>query len=131
MMYPMLQTVRSFAGMMAYGVAKAGAHHMMTTMGACTGKSLSPKLKRNAGRRTRRFAENMDTMSCIGILPTTIDTAANRQAMPNSDFRTWTKPRDIAVQIGEWVETPDLRPHSGALVKVSSEADGSSFDLVR
>lgn len=30
------------------------------------------------------------------ILPSIIDTAANRKAMPNADFGTWPKPEDIA-----------------------------------
>jgi NAD(P)-dependent dehydrogenase (short-subunit alcohol dehydrogenase family) len=30
------------------------------------------------------------------ILPSIIDTAANRKAMPNADFATWPKPEDIA-----------------------------------
>jgi NAD(P)-dependent dehydrogenase (short-subunit alcohol dehydrogenase family) len=30
------------------------------------------------------------------ILPSIIDTAANRQAMPNADFAVWPKPEDIA-----------------------------------
>jgi NAD(P)-dependent dehydrogenase (short-subunit alcohol dehydrogenase family) len=30
------------------------------------------------------------------ILPSIIDTPANRQAMPNGDFTTWPKPEDIA-----------------------------------
>jgi NAD(P)-dependent dehydrogenase (short-subunit alcohol dehydrogenase family) len=30
------------------------------------------------------------------ILPSIIDTPANRQAMPNADFATWPKPEDIA-----------------------------------
>jgi len=30
------------------------------------------------------------------ILPSIIDTPANRQAMPNSDFQKWPKPEDIA-----------------------------------
>lgn len=30
------------------------------------------------------------------IVPSTIDTAANRKAMPNADFGTWVKPEDIA-----------------------------------
>jgi NAD(P)-dependent dehydrogenase (short-subunit alcohol dehydrogenase family) len=30
------------------------------------------------------------------ILPTIIDTEANRQAMPNADFSKWPKPQDIA-----------------------------------
>jgi NAD(P)-dependent dehydrogenase (short-subunit alcohol dehydrogenase family) len=30
------------------------------------------------------------------VLPSIIDTAANREAMPGSDFATWPKPDDIA-----------------------------------
>jgi NAD(P)-dependent dehydrogenase (short-subunit alcohol dehydrogenase family) len=30
------------------------------------------------------------------ILPSIIDTAANRRAMPNADFSKWPKPEDIA-----------------------------------
>jgi NAD(P)-dependent dehydrogenase (short-subunit alcohol dehydrogenase family) len=30
------------------------------------------------------------------ILPSIIDTAANRLAMPSSDFAAWPKPQDIA-----------------------------------
>jgi NAD(P)-dependent dehydrogenase (short-subunit alcohol dehydrogenase family) len=30
------------------------------------------------------------------ILPSIIDTAANRQAMPNADFAAWPKPEEIA-----------------------------------
>jgi NAD(P)-dependent dehydrogenase (short-subunit alcohol dehydrogenase family) len=31
------------------------------------------------------------------ILPSIIDTAANRKAMPDADFGTWPKPEDIAI----------------------------------
>lgn len=30
------------------------------------------------------------------VVPSTIDTAVNRQAMPNADFTTWVKPEEIA-----------------------------------
>jgi NAD(P)-dependent dehydrogenase (short-subunit alcohol dehydrogenase family) len=29
-------------------------------------------------------------------MPSTIDTAANRKAMPNADFSKWVKPEDLA-----------------------------------
>lgn len=118
-------------GMMGYGLAKTAAHHLVQTMGATTGKALDTKAKRKAGRRVRQFAENLDTLSVIGILPTTIDTPSNRQFNPGADASSWTKPRDIAMEIGKWVETPPLRPHSGALVKVTSQAQGSVFEIVR
>jgi hypothetical protein len=107
------------------------SHHVVQTMGATTGKSLETRVKRKEGRRFRQFAAQLDTMSVIAILPTTIDTPNNRLAMPNADTDCWTKPREIAEEIGRWVETPKLRPHSGALVKVTSTRKGSTFDIVR
>lgn len=122
-------------GMLGYGLAKSAAHHFVQTMGACTGRSVEPKSVRKAGKRVRQHLEAMDTMTVVGILPTTIDTAANRRANPNDNFDKWTKPFDIAKEIGVWLETPSLRPHSGSLVKVypkqTDEGRGATFELVR
>jgi len=42
-------------------------------------------------------AENRDAgLRANVILPGTIDTAANRKAMPNSDFTKWVRPAAIA-----------------------------------
>jgi dihydropteridine reductase len=117
--------------MMGYGMSKAAAHHIVQTMGATTGKSLESTTAQKAGRKHRQYAANLDTLSVIGILPTTLDTPSNRRHMPNADYTTWTKPLHIAKEIGNWVKMPQLRPHSGALVKVSTNAQGSTFDLVR
>ncbi|CAB9512847.1 expressed unknown protein [Seminavis robusta] len=122
----------STPGMMGYGLTKAAAHHIVQTVGATTGKSsLETKTKQKAGRHYRQYAANLDTLSAVAILPTTIDTPSNRHGMPQADFDSWTKPVDIAEQIGTWVTTPQLRPHSGALVKVTTMAGNSVFDLVR
>lgn len=121
----------STPGMLGYGMAKAGCHHIVQTLGATTANSLDNKAKKREGRRQRHFASNVGTTSVVGILPTTIDTPSNRQAMPAADVETWTKPVDIAKEIGKWIETPALRPHSGALVKVSSTAHGSIFEIAR
>ncbi|MCC6484252.1 MAG: SDR family NAD(P)-dependent oxidoreductase [Armatimonadetes bacterium] len=47
---------------------------------------------------TRTLAEEMksDGVRANCILPGTIDTPANRAAMPNSDFSRWVSPRQIA-----------------------------------
>ena len=37
--------------------------------------------------------------------------------MPDADGRLWTKPIDLAREIGRWVSQPESRPHLGALVK--------------
>jgi dihydropteridine reductase len=117
--------------MMGYGLSKAAAHHMTQTLGATTGKSLESTAAQKTGRRHRQYAANLDTLCVVGILPTTLDTPSNRRFNPNADYAAWTKPLHVAKEIGNWVKTPQLRPHSGALVKVYTNAQGSTFDLVR
>jgi NAD(P)-dependent dehydrogenase (short-subunit alcohol dehydrogenase family) len=63
------------AGDAAYAASKAGALAMMD--------SLAEELK-GTGVRVN------------SILPSIIDTEANRKAMPGADFGKWPKPRDIA-----------------------------------
>jgi NAD(P)-dependent dehydrogenase (short-subunit alcohol dehydrogenase family) len=63
------------AGASAYAASKAAAVAMMD--------SLAADVKRTGVRVN-------------SILPSIIDTAANRQAMPNADFGTWPKPEEIA-----------------------------------
>ncbi len=46
------------------------------------------------GALAKELAEQMITVNAV--LPGTIDTPANRQAMPKADFSKWTRPRDIA-----------------------------------
>lgn len=52
----------------------------------------------------------------ICILPTVLDTTLNRQNMEYD--ASWVKPDDIAMQIKEWLDEPNLQPHPGALIKV-------------
>jgi hypothetical protein len=56
---------------------------------------------------------------------------------------TWIRPEHIAQEIGHWIQTPALRPHSGALIKVIPRTTmttnttngrvkkGAQFELVR
>jgi len=121
----------STPGMLGYGLSKVSSHHLVQTMGASTGLALQTKTERKVGRQFRQHAENLDSMTCIGVLPTTIDTPSNRQFNPDADYTAWTKPLDIATKVGEWAEKPQLRPHSGALVKVSTKDGLSSFVIAR
>lgn len=63
------------AGAAAYAASKAAAVALMDSLAADT---------RGTGVRVN------------SILPSIIDTPANRQAMPGSDFAAWPKPEDIA-----------------------------------
>ena len=119
-------------GMLGYGLGKVGAHHFVRTLGETTDKAVTKKSKRKETKRLRKHGEFLDSLTVVGILPTTIDTPSNRDAMPDADFNKWTKPIDIAKEIGTWVSKPILRPHSGSLIKVTSGSSGeSSFYLVR
>lgn len=119
-------------GMLAYGLSKAGTHHFVQTLGETSGKAVTTRTKRQKARRLRKNSEYLDTLSVVGILPTTLDTPSNRKGMPDADFNAWTKPMDIAREVGKWIEKPHLRPHSGALVKVHpAKGDGAAFTLAR
>ena len=63
------------AGAAAYAASKAAAVALMDSLAADT---------KGTGVRVN------------SILPSIIDTEANRQAMPNADFGSWPKPEDIA-----------------------------------
>jgi NAD(P)-dependent dehydrogenase (short-subunit alcohol dehydrogenase family) len=58
-----------------------------------------------------------DRILVNGILPSTIDTPANRAAMPEVDYAKWTKPVDIADLIA-WLVSPTQTVVSGALIPV-------------
>ncbi len=62
-----------------------------------------------------------DRIRCNAILPSVIDTAANRSAMPNADHEKWVKPAEIAGVIAHLL-SDDAAPTSGALVPVYGRA---------
>ena len=55
------------------------------------------------------------------ILPSVIDTPANRASMPRADFATWPKPRELAAVIAHLI-SPDNAVTSGALIPVYGRA---------
>ena len=122
-------------GMMGYGLSKVATHHFLQTLGETSGKAMTHKSKRKAARsfRLEHPSKYLNRLSVVGILPTTIDTPANRQAMPDANFDEWTKCYDIATEIGLWLRKPALRPHSGSLVKVHPKkiGSGAEFRVVR
>ena len=58
---------------------------------------------------------------CNAILPSVIDTPANRAAMPNADHDRWVKPTEIASVIAHLL-SDDSGPVSGAAVPVYGRA---------
>jgi NAD(P)-dependent dehydrogenase (short-subunit alcohol dehydrogenase family) len=67
-------------------------------------------------------AETLDhgiTVNCI--LPSVIDTPANRAAMPSSDHSRWPKPAQIAAVVA-WLVSEDAELVSGAAIPVYGRA---------
>jgi len=87
-------------GMTAYAASKAGV--------AAITQSLAAEL---AG----------DRILVNAVLPSIIDTPANRAAMPKADHAAWPKPAEIAEAIG-FLASPDNTLTSGALVPVYGRA---------
>lgn len=55
------------------------------------------------------------------ILPSTIDTAANRNSMPNADFSRWVKPESIA-KLLIWLASEEAGEVSGAAIPIYGRA---------
>jgi NAD(P)-dependent dehydrogenase (short-subunit alcohol dehydrogenase family) len=88
------------AGMAAYAVAKSAVHALTRVLAA-----------ENRDRGVRFNA----------VLPGTIDTPANRKAMPDADRSGWTSPEAIA-GIMAYLLSPDSAPLTGALLPVDGPA---------
>lgn len=89
--------LKAGAGMGAYGAAKAGVHALT--------QALAEELK------TTRVTVN-------AVLPSIIDTPANRKDMPNADPAEWVAPADLAAVI-LFLASPESRAMTGALVPVT------------
>ena len=88
---------KASAGMGAYTASKAGVAKLT--------ESLADELK------DRGITVN-------AVLPSTIDTPANRADMPKADFSRWVAPRDIASVI-VFLLSDEARAVTGALIPVS------------
>lgn len=96
------------SGMLGYGMAKSATNHLITSL-ASSGSGLP------------------ETCTVLGVLPVTLDTEANRSAMPKADFSTWTPLAVLAEKMCEWAKNKDNRPKSGSLVAVETDANGTTF----
>jgi NAD(P)-dependent dehydrogenase (short-subunit alcohol dehydrogenase family) len=91
--------MRPAAGQAAYTAAKAGVLSLMST--------LAVEL-----RGTGRTAN--------AIVPTAIDTPANRRSMPEADHSRWTPPEALARVIA-WLATAESWPVNGAAIPVPGD----------
>jgi NAD(P)-dependent dehydrogenase (short-subunit alcohol dehydrogenase family) len=103
--------------------------------GAFVGVSARPALKPFAGAAGYITAKagvlafiqaldaeyRQDGVRCNAILPSVIDTPANRASMPNADHERWVKPAEIATVISHLL-SPDAAVTSGATIPVYGRA---------
>ncbi|MGE0742376.1 MAG: SDR family oxidoreductase [Hyphomonadaceae bacterium] len=91
--------VKAAAGMGAYAASKAGVMRLT--------ESLAEELK---GRG----------VTVNAVLPSIIDTPANRKDMPDADFSKWVTPEDLAA-VMLFLASPEARAITGALVPVTGQ----------
>jgi NAD(P)-dependent dehydrogenase (short-subunit alcohol dehydrogenase family) len=87
---------KAAAGMGAYTASKAGVHRLT--------ESLAEELK-------------SDGITVNAVLPSVIDTPANRADMPKADFSTWVTPAALAAVI-LFLASDEAQPITGALLPV-------------
>jgi NAD(P)-dependent dehydrogenase (short-subunit alcohol dehydrogenase family) len=92
-----LAAIKAGAGMGPYAASKAGVHRFT--------ESLAEELK---GRG----------VTVNAVLPSTIDTPANRADMPDADFSRWVAPSDLAAAI-LFLASPEAGAITGALLPVT------------
>jgi NAD(P)-dependent dehydrogenase (short-subunit alcohol dehydrogenase family) len=84
------------AGMGAYAASKAGVHRLTEALAA----------------------EQKGKITVNAVLPSTIDTAANRASMPKADFAKWVSPKELADVI-LFLASGAASAVTGALIPVS------------
>jgi len=91
-----LGALKAGSGMGPYAASKSGVHRLT--------EALANELKGN--------------VTVNAVLPSTIDTPANRRDMPKADFSTWVTPQELANVI-LFLASPEASAITGALIPVS------------
>jgi NAD(P)-dependent dehydrogenase (short-subunit alcohol dehydrogenase family) len=120
----------------AFTLARAAMPRMMERGGgAFVGVSARPALRPFPGAAgyiaakaaLLAFIQALDAeyrgqgIRCNAILPSVIDTPANRQAQPDADWSKWVPPKEIA-KVVRFLVSEDSQPTSGAAIPVYGRA---------
>jgi NAD(P)-dependent dehydrogenase (short-subunit alcohol dehydrogenase family) len=92
--------LRPFSGAAPYIVAKAAVLSFIQTLDA---------------------EYRQDGIRCNAVLPSVIDTPANRESQPDADHSKWVQPEEIAKVI-RFLVSEDSKPTSGAAIPVYGRA---------
>ncbi|KAI3646012.1 hypothetical protein MP228_008940 [Amoeboaphelidium protococcarum] len=99
-------------GMLAYGLAKAAVHQLTKSLSDPASSGLP------SGATT------------VALLPVTLDTKANRSAMPGADTSSWTPLDVFGEKIAEYAGDATKRPQSGSLVEVVTASNQTQFNVL-
>jgi len=102
--------------MIGYGLSKAAVNHLVSSLAA-------EVVNRDAHKQT------LSGTVVVSLLPGTLDTPSNRDAMPSTDGRypSWTPLEEVSRRLVLWLITPATRPSSGALVVVNTTDGVTTF----
>jgi NAD(P)-dependent dehydrogenase (short-subunit alcohol dehydrogenase family) len=114
--------------------SKHALPHLRETEGAIVSVSAKSSLEGGTGDGPYRASkagvrlltetiakENLGTVRANAIMPSVIDTPANREMMPDADHDSWVAPADIA-QVVMFLCAPESGVTSGAAVPVYGQA---------
>jgi len=88
--------IQAGAGMGPYAASKAGVHRLTEALAA----------------------EHKGKITVNAVLPSTIDTAANRASMPKADFGNWVRPQELA-EVILFLVSDAASAVTGALIPVA------------
>ncbi|MEZ5970880.1 MAG: SDR family NAD(P)-dependent oxidoreductase [Hyphomonadaceae bacterium] len=114
----------------AVNASKAALPYLLESNGAIVNVGASGALKAGAGfgpyaaskqgvhKLTEAMAEELKGKVRVNaVLPSTLDTEANRKDMPNADFSAWVQPENLA-RVMLFLASDDARDITGALIPV-------------
>lgn len=114
----------------AINASKAALPHLIASKGAIVNVGANGALKAGAGfapyaaskqgvhKLTEALAEELKGKVRVNaVLPSTLDTEANRKDMPTADFSAWVQPEDLA-RVMLFLASDNARDVTGALIPV-------------
>lgn len=115
----------------AVNASKAALPYLIETNGVIVNVGANGALKAGAGfgpyaaskqgvhKLTEALAEELKGKVRVNaVLPSVLDTKANRDDMPNADFSAWVQPEDLA-RVMLFLASPQARDITGALIPVT------------